>query len=343
MGSSGTNALNHDPTLLRSFLITRLAVPRSLLCSIVDAVLSKNVEAGIADQLSQILRMVLDPDSMLAADKEQFLDHFYATHVQKLVTALSQPLSPSKPHQVSQYQACELLSFCVHQHGYRIKQHILNHDVCNKVANLIRVKGRPSVVCSAVRFLRITISLKDDMIARQIVTRKVLDSMLEVFAQNGSRYNLLNSAVIEVVHFIRIENIKILVDYLVRNHEAKFTGIEYVQTFQELKLRWEQNEEYVQQGGGGGSDNNGVVTDDQNEYSYFEKDSDEENEPVSQEGNEANGGDEDEKQRDFITQTDLMLPKRAREDDEVDLVRAKKRMPSKTRTNGGITMSFKAR
>jgi hypothetical protein len=84
----------------------------------------------------------------------------------------------------------------------------------------LKVKGRPNVVCSAVRFLRITIGLKDDMINRQLCHKKAIDMLVEVFTRNGSRYNLLNSAVIEAVHFIRQENIKILVDYLVRNHEV---------------------------------------------------------------------------------------------------------------------------
>lgn len=361
-----TNAMNHDPALLRSYLTTRLAFPENLLGCLLSALVSPEVGAGLADQLAQILRMVLDPDSMQGNDKDQFLDHFYAKHVHKLVTAVCTPLSTTNYHQVCQYQACEMLSFCVHQHGYRIKQHILNHDVATKVSCLLRAKGRPNLVCSAVRFLRFVIGLKDDMIARQLVGRKVLDQLIEVFTSNGSRYNLLNSAVIEIVHFIRQENIKILVDYLVRNHEEKFSRIDYVQTFQELRLRWEQNQEYQAQAGGGeGAEGNGQGATDESEYSYFEKDSDDEStatatgpqpagaagaaaaseaeSPVPVEG----GAVDDEKQREFLKQTELLLQKRPREDEEdVDLVaRARKRTgaaPSRP-AGGAINISLKAR
>jgi hypothetical protein len=38
---------------------------------------------------------------MQSPDKDTFLDHFYAKHIQKLVAAVSQPMSPTNPHQVS--------------------------------------------------------------------------------------------------------------------------------------------------------------------------------------------------------------------------------------------------
>lgn len=174
-----TNTLNHDPALLRTYMITRLSVPHSLLSSLVEAVVSPNIEAGLADQIAQILRMLLDPDSMQNSDKDLFLDHFYQVQVQKVTAALSQPFTASHPFQVSQYQACELLSCCVHQHGYRIKQHILNHNVMGKMGELLKVtKGRSNIVCGAIRFLRTCVALKDDMILRQICNQKVLDLLV---------------------------------------------------------------------------------------------------------------------------------------------------------------------
>ena len=47
--------------------------------------------------------------------------------------------------------------------------------------------------------------------------------------------------------------------------QDKLSGIEYVQTFQELKLRWEQNQEYAQQARGGAGEDNGLATEDANQ------------------------------------------------------------------------------
>lgn len=201
-----TNSLIHDPSFLRTYLISRLSVPASLLSCLIEAVVSPSVDSGLADQLAQVLRMVLDPDSMAdEADKNNFLDNLYAKQVPKLVTAVAEPLRGKCN---SQYQACELLSYCVHRHGDRIKQHILHNNVISKVSGLLK-SAKSNIVCSAIRFLRSCLGVKDPAIARQIGSQKVLDDMFDVFVANGARYNLVNSAVIELVHFIRQENIKV--------------------------------------------------------------------------------------------------------------------------------------
>lgn len=45
-----------------------------------------------------------------------------------------------------------------------------------------------------------------------------------VFFENGERYNLLNSAVLDLIDFIRKENIKPLLDHLVRRRDAGRAG-----------------------------------------------------------------------------------------------------------------------
>ena len=53
------------------------------------------------------------------------------------------------------------------------------------------------------------------------------------------RDNLLNSACLELFEFIRHVNIKALVEHLVVTHRARFKEITYVDTFQNLILRYE--------------------------------------------------------------------------------------------------------
>lgn len=84
-----TNSLNHDPNLLRNYIHSRLTVPTSLLGCLIDAVVAPSVDSGLADQLAQIVRMVLDPESMSKyADKDAFLDNFYTKHMPKLASAV---------------------------------------------------------------------------------------------------------------------------------------------------------------------------------------------------------------------------------------------------------------
>ena len=59
------------------------------------------------------------------------------------------------------------------------------------------------------------------------------------------RDNLLNSACLELFEFVKRENIKIIVQHLVETYRAKLQEITYVDTFQNLILRYDQMQEPV--------------------------------------------------------------------------------------------------
>lgn len=74
------------------------------------------------------------------------------------------------------------------------------------------------------------------------VRNNLFEPVLAAFLANGERYNLLNSAVLEMVEFIRKENIKPLVSHLVEQYGPRLASCTYVDTFRNLKLKYEQNQ-----------------------------------------------------------------------------------------------------
>lgn len=58
-------------------------------------------------------------------------------------------------------------------------------------------------ISAALRFLRRVISLKDEFYYRFIKVEKLLKPVVDAFKTNGSRYNLLNSAIIDLFEFIK--------------------------------------------------------------------------------------------------------------------------------------------
>lgn len=58
----------------------------------------------------------------------------------------------------------------------------------------------------ALRFLRKLIGLKDEQYHILIVRNNLLAPIVEAFKANKRRYNLLNSAMIELFEFIRLVN-----------------------------------------------------------------------------------------------------------------------------------------
>lgn len=63
---------------------------------------------------------------------------------------------------------------------------------------------------------------------------------MSAFFANGPRYNLLNSAVLELVEFVRRENVKPLVAHLAEHFSDRFADVNYVSTFKLLLQRHEQ-------------------------------------------------------------------------------------------------------
>lgn len=71
----------------------------------------------------------------------------------------------------------------------------------------------------------------------------LFEPVVKAFLNNGSRYNLMNSAIIEMFEFIRVEDIKSLTAHVIENYWKALEDVDYVQTFKGLKLRFEQQRE----------------------------------------------------------------------------------------------------
>jgi protein phosphatase-4 regulatory subunit 3 len=59
------------------------------------------------------------------------------------------------------------------------------------------------VCVAALRFLRKTISLKEETYNKYIVKSNLFEPLVEALKTNASRYNILNSAIVELFDFIR--------------------------------------------------------------------------------------------------------------------------------------------
>jgi protein phosphatase-4 regulatory subunit 3 len=104
---------------------------------------------------------------------------------------------------------CELMCFCVQHHRFRIRYYVMRNNVVEKILRLTRRREKYLVV-AAVRFLRTCIALKDEFYYRYIVKHNCFEPVIAAFLANGNRYNLLNSAVLELIDFIRRVSLFIL-------------------------------------------------------------------------------------------------------------------------------------
>lgn len=209
-------------------------------------------ELGGAVQLMGVLRILLDPENMLGqvnkSEKTDFLNFFYKHSVQILIAPLLENTAQGEP-QKEDYQTVqllglilELLSFCVEHHTYHIKNCILNKDLLRRILVLMKSTHKFLVLC-ALRFMRKLIALKDEFYNRYIIKGSLFAPVVDAFVRNNGRYNLLDSAIIEMFEFIKLEDIKTLCSHVVENYGKCLDEICYVQTFKSLKSRYDQHQD----------------------------------------------------------------------------------------------------
>ena len=213
-------------------------------------------ELGSAVQLIWGIKVLIDPENMLATsnktEKTEFFSFFYKHSMHVLTAPLFSVTATERPSK-DDYQTAQLLSlilelltFCVEHHTYYIRNYIFSKDLLRRVLVLLRSK-HTFLALSALRFMRKIIGLKEDTYNRYIVKGNLFHPVVEAFKANGTKYNLLNSAMIELFEFIKVEDVKILCAHIVENFAKSFDTIDYVQTFKALKVRYEQQQDRLKE------------------------------------------------------------------------------------------------
>lgn len=98
---------------------------------------------------------------------------------------------------------------------------------------------------AALKYFRTVVGLQDEQHNRQMIAHQLFEPILKVLFDTMPRDNLLNSACLELFEFIKRENIKGLVQHVVETYRERLEPITYVETFQNLILRYDQMNELV--------------------------------------------------------------------------------------------------
>ncbi|KAE9601491.1 hypothetical protein Lal_00040630 [Lupinus albus] len=245
-----------DPNLLRSYVVRQEGV--ALLGLLVKGMIT-DFEENMHCQFLEILRSLLDSCTLPGPQRDTIIDLFFEKHLGQLVEVIIascpseniadtngksigvgrsvQHPSGTKPEILS--NICELLCFCVLHHPFRIKCNFLLNNVIEKVLLLTHRRERYLVV-GAVRFVRAILARHDEHLINYFVRNNVLKPIVDVFVANGNRYNLLNSAVLELFEFIRKESLKPMLKYIVDSFWDQLLKFECLVSIQSLKVKYEQ-------------------------------------------------------------------------------------------------------
>ncbi|XP_029118800.1 uncharacterized protein [Elaeis guineensis] len=251
--------LNQDPNILRSYVTQQEG--DSLLRFLVKGMITDFGE-DMHCQFLEIIRILMDSYSMSGSQKDTIIEIFCEKHLDHLIDVIASSCPPkgssrtmikssgfgsrvempaaTKPEILS--NICELLCFCVIHHSYRIKCSFLMTNAIEKVLFLTRRREKYLVV-AAVRFMRTIISRNDEHLLRHVVKNNLLKPVIDAFIENGNRYNMLHSSVLELLEYIRKENLKSLIVYIVDFFWNQLQKFEHLGSIQAFKLKYEQSME----------------------------------------------------------------------------------------------------
>ncbi|XP_006755247.1 PREDICTED: serine/threonine-protein phosphatase 4 regulatory subunit 3B [Myotis davidii] len=211
-----TYIVDHSPSMIREFIIEDQQNENgSLLINLVikQMICDTDPEQAGALHIMRLLCLILDPDSMIAmphkCERNIFLNFFYKQCIHNIIL----PLWATTSEDIFE------------------EDHVLTGDINNKYC------------LRALRLMRKIIGLKDEVYNRYIIEGNLFEPVVNAFLDNGTRYNMLNSAVIELFEYIKVENIKSLLLHVVEKFYKRLEWIEYVPTFKSMKFNYEQEKD----------------------------------------------------------------------------------------------------
>ncbi|KAI9350073.1 component of IIS longevity pathway SMK-1-domain-containing protein, partial [Zopfochytrium polystomum] len=263
-----SSILDHDASLVRSFCLAQTKQSAAPLVEFIIGRFLEEPDLGLRSQLSEIIRILLDTSGLDSsegisthaagdADSDEFLNLFFEKYMSKLAEPilaldygnLSKEKDGTEVLILDESKAtkcnfiCEFLCFSIRQHSYRSKYYILGSSILQKILLLLKAKDS-YLRLAAIRVFRTCVGMKDDFYNRHLAKHDVFGPIIIAFRETKGRYNMINSACLDLFEFIRkvCENVKLLVASIA-SLKSQFTDMTFVSTFKDLLLRHEQNME----------------------------------------------------------------------------------------------------
>lgn len=256
--------IDHDPRLIRGFIIEQSSKQETSLCDILITLLLSEKDIGVKAQMAEAMRLLLDPTAGPPIDcgpqkpneppgtrrkepqdpeAEKFLEMFYSQSATILMYPLIETdFKTSKTFTFEQTalltHLCELLCFFIRAHTFRAKFFILSKNISLPISQVFSTPDR-HLHLAALRYFRVCIGMNDEFYNRNLIKSNLLEPLVDLLALSAQRDNLLNSAVLEFFETVRRESMKGIICNVVENFRSKLESIP-LDTARALIMKYEQ-------------------------------------------------------------------------------------------------------
>ncbi|PGG98601.1 hypothetical protein AJ80_09510 [Polytolypa hystricis UAMH7299] len=277
--------LDHDPLMMRGYMLKAVTEKKVPLTDTLIDLLHAETDLGVKGQLGDAIKVLLDPQMQMQdpmggragseyftklrlqnPHSEPFMQKHFDESAKRLFTPLKQlesrpTLNDLTFQEVSlHFHLVDILTFFIRQHPIRSRAFVRDGALSARVAQLLTAPQK-HLKLTALKFFRTLIGLQDTFYHAQMTHNNTFELIINIVYETMPRDNLLNSACLELFEFIKRETIKPILIHIVEKYRDKLQDITYVDTFQNLILRYDQMQGY----GGAEMDASGTLFSSQEE------------------------------------------------------------------------------
>lgn len=239
-------------SIIRSFLLVSTNIDNDLIfLNVLINLLHQHPNENFAITILNILKLLLDSETMIIKmEKSEFLTFFYKKSFFVLIDPLIVHTSDfdknitGVEHDLKTANVLDhilmLLNGFIDGHSYHIKNAILNRDIVRRIIHLLK-SNQKFLALSSLRFFRKIVSMKEEFYYRFITRENLLEPIVNAYKENGFRYNLIDSAFLDLFEYIKTEDIKCLYALLIEKYREFFESITYISTFKSIISRYDQD------------------------------------------------------------------------------------------------------
>eukprot|EP01138_Halocafeteria_seosinensis_P005608 gb/GECG01005731.1/.p1 GENE.gb/GECG01005731.1/~~gb/GECG01005731.1/.p1 ORF type:complete len:1445 (+),score=236.70 gb/GECG01005731.1/:1-4335(+) len=155
--------------------------------------------------------------------------------VHTLLQQLSFLGSESQASKASKQSIVNILSLFVKTSTMNAKYIAMKHKLMRKLSRLLHYPEKYIKVVG-VKFVRTCLLQGDEFYDKHVIQSKVINNLMFTFVENGiTRYNLVNSAIVELLYYMASRRIKELCNYLLDHFGKLFALVEYADIRKELR------------------------------------------------------------------------------------------------------------
>lgn len=199
-----------------------------------------------------LLKTLIDPETfsveMKPLNRTNFLSNFYKCCMHHLiapllaVTADQQMDADSDTVETTEIlgQIVQLLTFCVETHSYHSRVYIINKNLLSRAVVLLSSKFS-HLVLATIKLIRRIIGIKEDGFMNYIIKHNILSPVGDLLGKT-KKYNMINSACLELFNFILTDHNKTLIRYVVEKL-PELKEITYVGIFKSIQVEYDKSME----------------------------------------------------------------------------------------------------